>query len=457
MTRVARATRAFGTAFAAAAIGRLVIYLLLRDHWSWQPPYHSAYLLPPDYYDSATREYLVAHMPGYWSFLRLVRTTGFDLYITAPGIQHVLQLLAIARLTTTIDEVVTPARPRALPLALVLGLDPWLCETANVMQPAAITALLFIILVERAIALSREVVRRHSLPAASTVAAVAAGLCAIGTYFRADFATDVVLAPAAIGLTAWLVRAATPLRTIAFAAAASVAALAIVLALLIPRALMLHAKSGAFVLTTNSGGGALWYGLGEISNPWNIPNPEIGDDPIETFGRERGYPHAFASARTSAFFAALFNEHVRERPAILLKLYAARVHRVMLGWAPASISLYKDYEFRPEIKRMGERMQAGASRLQLLATREHGGWILKVFGLRYLGTALLWLMVGAAASFALRRGAADPVLLLPLLAYAVGVAPFVLVHWSARYGQQYYWLGWLSLYLLIASARADRC
>ena len=50
-----------------------------------------------------------------------------------------------------------------------------------------------------------------------------------------------------------------------------------------------------------------------------------------------------------------------------------------------------------------------------------------------------------------------PLLLLPILAYAVGVGVFVLVHWSYRYGQQYYWLGWLSAYLITCvSARADR-
>jgi hypothetical protein len=96
-------------------------------------------------------------------------------------------------------------------------------------------------------------------------------------------------------------------------------------------------------------------------------------------------------------------------------------------------------------------------RYRLLFTREHGPWIMKIYGLRYLGTALLWLTALAAAWFVVRRRAAHPLLLLPLLAYAVGVGVFVLVHWSYRYGQQYYWLGYLSVYLITAaSARADR-
>src|SRR5437588_581438 len=62
--------------FAAAACGRLAIYLLFAPHWSWQPPYHLVYLQPPDFYDPESHEYLVAHMPAYWAFLAAVRAVS---------------------------------------------------------------------------------------------------------------------------------------------------------------------------------------------------------------------------------------------------------------------------------------------------------------------------------------------------------------------------------------------
>jgi hypothetical protein len=295
-----------------------------------------------------------------------------------------------------------------------------------------VTASLFIVLVERAVAYTGRVRSARALPPAGGVIAGAAALCAIGTYFRSDFATDVVLVPLAIALAAWLTGAATITRAAVFAVATSAAALAIVLAALVPRGLAIRAASGAFVLTTNSGGGALWTGLGEIPNPWNVPNPESGDDAIEAFGRARGYPSPFASARTSAFFSALFTAHVREHPSFLLKLFAARAHRATLGFAPAAISFQHGYEFFPEIDAMSARLQQGATRSQLLVTRDYGGWILKIYGLRYLGTALIWTIGLAALWFAMRRGEAHPLLLLPLTAYAVGVGVFLLVHWSYR-------------------------
>ncbi len=444
--------------FTAAAAGRLVIYSLLLQHWGWQPPYHLVYLQPPDFYDPSAHEYLVPHMPGYWAFLRSVGAVSSNLYVAAPVLQTLLQLLAIARLTTTITAVVRPRWPTAgVLLAFALGVDPWLCETAIVMQPAALTGSLFILLVERAAAFSGRVIADRTLPAWTPAILTSAALCAIGTYIRSDFATDVALLPASVALTAWLTAAATPGRAATYAVTATAASLLIVLALLMPRALWLRARSGALVMTTNSGGGALWYGLGEIPNPWNIPNPETGDEAIEAFGRAHGYPSPFASARTSAFFSNLFKEHVRERPAFLLKVFAARVHRATLGWAPASMSFQRGYEFWPDIKSMSDRIQAGVPRYRLLFTREYGPWIVKLYGLRYAGTALVWLIAIAAMWFVVRRRDSHPLLLLPLLAYAVGVGVFLLVHWSYRYGQQYYWLGSLGAYLITsASARAGR-
>jgi hypothetical protein len=106
---------------------------------------------------------------------------------------------------------------------------------------------------------------------------------------------------------------------------------------------------------------------------------------------------------------------------------------------------------------MGARMNAGVPKYRLLFTRDHGPWIVKLYGLRYLGTALIWLTALAAGWYIVRRREAHQLLLLPVLAYSVGVGVFLLVHWSSRYGQQYYWLGWLSAYLITsASARADR-
>jgi hypothetical protein len=443
---------------AAAAGGRLIIFLLLRQHWGWQPPYHLVYLQPPDFYDPSAGEYLVPHMPGYWAFLRLVGAVSSNLYVTAPFLQTMLQLLAIARLTTTCHAIVRPRwSPAGFLLAFALGVDPWLCETAIVMQPASLAASLFVLLVERAVASSGRVTAGHRLPAWAPVVLTSAGLCAIGTYVRADFATDVVLLPATVALIGWLTAAATPGRATAYAVTATAAALLFVLALLMPRALWLRAKSGSLVMTTNSGGGALWYGLGEIPNPWNIPNPETGDEAIEAFGRAHGYSSPFASARSSAFFSQLFKEHVRERPAFLLKVFAARAHRATLGWPPAAMSFRRDYEFWPEIKSMGDRMNSGVPRYRLLFSREHGPWIVKIYGLRYLGTALLWLTALAAFWYLARWRDAHPLLLVPLLAYGVGVGVFLLVHWSYRYGEQYYWLGSLSAYLITsASARAGR-
>jgi hypothetical protein len=229
--------------------------------------------------------------------------------------------------------------------------------------------------------------------------------------------------------------------------------LLLVVAALVPRALWLRAKSSTFVLTTNAGGGGLWYGLGEITNPWNIPNPEIGDEPIEMFGGERGYPAVFASARSSAFFSTLFVAHVRERPAFLLKLFAARAHRVMLGWPPNSVSFRGEYEVWPQIGAMGRRLDEGVPWYRLLFDRAHGPWVVKQFGLRYLATAVLWLIPIGAVWYVLRRPTAHPLLLLPAVSFLVGVGAILLVRWMTRYGQQFYWLGFLSAYLMLSAPR----
>ena len=319
--RVLSARRAFAWTLAAAAAGRLVTVVVLWRHWQWQPPYHLAYLQPPDFYDAATREYLVPNMPGYPAFLRAIAATGLNLYVGAPAVQTVLQVLAIGWLTATLDRVAAPRRAIASPLlAFAIGADPWLCEAAIAMQPAAITAALFIVIVERAVAFAGGVLSSRALPRAAGVVAVAAAVCAVGTYFRSDFATVVVLVPIAIALTAWIIGAATITRAAAFGIVTSAAALAIVVATLVPRALWLRTRTGTFVMTTHATGGILWYGLGEIRNPWGVPNPETGDAAIEAFGRSRGFPSAFASARTSTFFLHLFREHVAERPGLYLRL-----------------------------------------------------------------------------------------------------------------------------------------
>jgi hypothetical protein len=76
--------------------------------------------------------------------------------------------------------------------------------------------------------------------------------------------------------------------------------------------------------------------------------------------------------------------------------------------------------------------------------------MVKQFGLRYVATALIWLTLAAAALFVIRYRSASPLLLLPALAYATGVGVFLLTHWSYRYGQQFYWLGYLALVFMIA-------
>src|SRR5258706_13873064 len=93
---------AFAWLLAAAAAGRLIVFLLLRQHWGWQPPYHLAYLQPPDWYEPSIGEYLVPHMPLYPAFLRVVGYLSSNVYVAAPVAQTVLRLLALVRLAGSI-------------------------------------------------------------------------------------------------------------------------------------------------------------------------------------------------------------------------------------------------------------------------------------------------------------------------------------------------------------------
>jgi len=436
----------------AATAGRVAILLLLRTHWGWQPPYHAVYLQPPDWFEPSVNEYLVGQMPGYWAFLRMLRVAPWNVYVAAPVAQTALQILAIAWLTYRLAAR-APQRVRtAAALAAILGVDPWLCDTAIVMLPASLTASIFMVLVERTIEFCGRAAE-GAPPSALLVVSTAGVLGALGTYIRADFATYAALPAAGIALVTWLSGARSWQWAVSYGVTGAIAAGLLVIGLLLPRATYLRVHTGSFTLTTNAAGGGFWFGLGEIANPWNIPDPETGDDPIEEFGRAHGHPFAYASKQTSAFFMSLFLADVREHPSALVKVIVARLHRVMLGWPPSAVSFSHDYEMAPEIGRLGEQLRHEPW-YRLLWTREYGPWVVKQLGLRSLGTALLWVLPVTALWYFGRRARETPLLLIPALAYAVGTGVFVLVHWSFRYGQQFYWLGWLALYLLgEASAR----
>ena len=444
-------SRAIFLAMLVAAIaGRLTILLLLRTHWGWQSPYHVVYFQRPVWFEPSVNEYLMWQMPGYWAFLRLLQLLPWNLYVAAPAIQTAFQILAIAWLTYRL-AVLAPQRLRAAAvLAAVLGIDPWLCDTAISMLPASLTASIFIVLVERTIEFCDRAIEGTNPPSPVLVVSTAGVLGAIGTYLRADFATYAALPAAGIALLTWLSGGRPWRSAVTYGLAGAFASGLLVVALLLPRAAYLRVHTGSFTLTTNAGGGGLWFGLGEVANPWNIPNPESGDEPIEEFARAHGHPFAYASKQSSAFFASLFLADIREHPTALLKVIVARLHRVMLGWPPSAVSFAHDYEMAPEIGRLGEQLRHQPW-YRLLWTWEYGPWIVKQLGLRYLGTALLWLLPLTALWYVARR--TTPALIIPILAYAVGTGVFILVHWSSRYGQQFYWLGWLGLYLLGETAR----
>src|SRR5262249_47155289 len=344
-------------------------------------------------------------------------------------IQTALQILAIAWLTYRLAALAPQRIRAAMALAAVLGIDPWLCDTAIAMLPASLTASTFIVFVERTIEFCDRAAEGTNPPSAALVVSTAGVLGALGTYFRAEFAAYAALPAAGIALVTWL-RGARPWRSaVAYGVAGAVSSRLRVVTLLLPRSAYLRVQTGSFTLTTNDAGGALWFGLGEVANPWNIPNPEEGDEPIEKFARAHGHPFAYASKRSSAFFFSLFLADVREHPSALLKVVVARLHRVMLGWPPSAVLFVKDYELAGEMGGLGEQLRHEPW-YRLLWTREYGPWVVKHLGLRYLGTGLLWVLPVTALWYVVRRRTATPALLIPTLAYAVGTGVFILVHWS---------------------------
>lgn len=448
---IALPARLYGWLFVATAAGRLAIALLLRDHWGWQPSYHLVFLQPADFYDPATHEYMVRQMPLYPAFLKALRDAGLPLYTTAPLLQNLFQLGAIALLAYRLARNVLPGRQATcLVFAFVLGLDPWLADTATTLQPASVTATLFIVLVERSAMFGTDTIETSRLPALWKVAVASGALGAAGAYMRADFATYSVLPALTVAVCGYATGAVTLVRATAFLVKTTLVAVGLVIVLLLPRSFYLKPHTGTLVLTTNTGGGALWAGLGEIPNPWNIPNPEDGDIPIEQFAHAHGYASPFGSARTSTFFKDLFWEHVRERPSILPKVFVFRIHRMLLGWPPQSVSFVGDYVTRPEIVALGPRLLADGW-VRVTFSR-NWAWMIKQFGLRYVGTVLIWLTLAGAALFLMRYRSGSPLLLLPLLAYTTGVGVFLVAHWSYRYGQQFYWLGYLALLFMTARA-----
>jgi hypothetical protein len=449
--RAASHWRTYGWLFLAAAVGRLGILFLLRDQWGWQPPYHLVFLQPADSYDAIAQEYMVRQMPLYPAFLKLIRDSGLALYVAAPALQTLFQVAAIALLALQLVRRVLPGRLLAAAVAsLVLGLDPWLADTAIIMQPASVTATLFILLVERTLRFCSETIETSRPPDWRKLVATAGALGAAGAYVRADFATYCVLPALAIAVCVYTAPGATIRRTFKFAVISLLASAGLVVLFLLPRSIYLRPHTGGLVLTTNTGGGALWAGLGETANPWGIPNPEDGDEPIGEFAQAHGYASPFGSARTSQFFKTLFWEHVREQPSILPRLFVLRIHRMLLGWPPQSITFVGDYAIRPEIAALGARLSSEGW-LAVVFSRDVG-WLLRQVGSRYLGTLLIWLNLAAACLFLVRFRVESPLLAVPALSYAVGVGVFLAVHWSYRYGQQFYWLGYLAVLFIVARA-----
>src|SRR5258708_35557851 len=91
----------FAWLLAAAAAGRLIVFLLLRQHWGWQPPYPLVYLQPPDWYEPSICEYLVPHMPLYPAFLRIVGTISLKLHLSAPTARNLHRPLPCEELSAT--------------------------------------------------------------------------------------------------------------------------------------------------------------------------------------------------------------------------------------------------------------------------------------------------------------------------------------------------------------------
>jgi hypothetical protein len=454
MTALSRC-RSYGWFFLVAAVGRLGIFFLFRDQWGWQPPYHLVFLQAADSYDSVAHEYMVRQMPLYPAFLKAIGSTGFSLYAAAPILQTILQLAAIAQLSRQLAERVLPGRRLAVTtLSFALGLDPWLADTAIIMQPASLTATLFILLIERSLRFCSETIDSARPVEWWKVAATSGVLGAAGAYMRADFATYSILPALTVAVCVYCLPNATVGRVARFAAVSGLASLGLVIVLLLPRSVLLRPHTGVIVLTTHTGGGALWAGLGEIPNPWGIPNPEDGDEPIGRFAEAHGYASPFGSARTSAFFKDLFWDHVREQPSILPKLVVFRIHRMLLGWPPQSITFVGDYRIRPELNALGARLSSEGW-LRVMFSRDWT-WLFRQVGLRYIGTILIWVALAAAGLFVVRSRVESPLLAVPALAYGVGVAIFAAVHWSNRYGQQFYWLGYLGAAFIVTRAAMRR-
>ena len=441
--------------FLAAAAGRLAIVFLFRHQWGWQPPYHLVFLQPGEFYDANAGEYIVWQMPLYPAFLKLIRHAGPSLYITAPVVQTIFQLAAIAQLGRQLARRVLPGRLfAAATLSFALGLDPWLADTAIIMQPASLAATLFILLVERSLAYGADTLNTGRPPAWWKVASTSGVLGAVGAYLRADVATYSILPTLAVTVCALQLADGSVTRTARFATMSVIASLGLVVVLLLPRAILLKPDTGALVLTTHTGGGALWAGLGEIPNHWGIPNPEDGDEPIGQFAQAHGYTSPFGSARTSVFFKDLFWDHVREQPSILPKLVVFRFYRMLHGWPPQSITFTGEYSIRPEINALGARLTSEGW-LPVLFSGD-STWLFRQVGLRYIGTLLIWSTIAAGLFFLVRCRIESPLVAVPAIAYAVGVGVFLAVHWSNRYGQQFYWLGYLAIFLIAARASLPR-
>jgi len=437
--------------FLAAAAGRLAIVFLFRHQWGWQPPYHRVFLQPGDFYDASAGEYIVWQMPLYPAFLKLIRNAGPSLYVTAPVVQTIVQLAAIAQLGRQLAQRVLPSRLFAVAtLTFALGLDPWLADTAIIMQPASLAATLFILLVERSLFYCSETLQTGRLPAWWKVASTSGILGAAGAYLRADVATYSILPTVTLTVCVLRLPGATVTRAARFAVVSGIASLGLVVLLLLPRAFLLKPHTGALVLTTHTSGGALWAGLGEIPNRWGIPNPEDGEEPIGQFAQAHGYVSPFGSARTSVFFKNLFWEHVREQPSVLPKLVVFRLYRMLHGWPPQSITFTGEYDIRPEINALGAHLTSEGW-LRVLFSGDWS-WLFRQVGLRYIGTLLIWSTIAAATLFLFRFRTESPLLAVPAIAYALGVGIFAAVHWSYRYGQQFYWLGYLALFFMAARA-----
>src|SRR5262249_28125142 len=155
-------------------------------------------------------------MPLYPAFLRAIRDSGLPLYTIAPLLQNLFQLGAIALLGLRLARVLQGRVTACLAFAFLLGFDPWLTDTAMVMQPAAVTQTLFILLVERAISFGADTIGSGRLPSWWRVALTSGMLGAAGVYVRADFATYSILPALAVAVCGYASTAASLMRAAGF-------------------------------------------------------------------------------------------------------------------------------------------------------------------------------------------------------------------------------------------------